>query len=152
MSIKDTYIQPMYLQITKSIYISSKTNKYEEHLTEITSKWSAYETCLDKLRTANINNIDTAMKEYEETLNKKFDKNIDDIKAVASISINPTFFPPNSHNSNSSSNQHSADITKWTLLKSPYFHSHALKFTKYISPISLEGDTLPQLKQWWDDI
>ena len=49
-------------------------------------------------------------------------------------------------NSPSSYKQPSADITKWPLPKPPDFHSHASKFTKYISSMTLEGDTLLQHK------
>ena len=92
------------------------------------------------------------MKEHEEILNIKIDTNIDAIKSVAYIYINQTFYPANSHDSNFSSNQHSADITKCTLLKSPYFHSHASNFTKHLLPMTLEGDTLLQLQKWRDAI
>ena len=92
------------------------------------------------------------MKENEEILNTKVDKNIDGVKAVASISIYPTFSPPNSHNSCSFSNKPSADITKFTLLRSPYFQSHASHITKQLSSITLEGNTLLKLKKWWDAI
>ena len=66
MIIKDTQIQSLSLQITKIIDTSSKSDNIETQLTGITSKVSAYEVRLDKLRTANINNIDTSMKEHEE--------------------------------------------------------------------------------------
>ena len=62
MSIKDTQIQPLYLHVTKLTYTSSKTDKHEEQLTDITSKLSAYEIRLEKLSTANTKNIYTAMK------------------------------------------------------------------------------------------
>ena len=116
------------------------------------SKLSPYETRLDKLSTSNINIIDTQMKEHEQILNTKIDKNIDDLKAFAYSSINLTFFPQSSHNSSSLSNQTSADITKWPLLKSPDFHSHVYQFTKHISPMNLDGNTLLQLKKWRDAI
>ena len=57
------------------------------------------------------------MKEHKEIMNTKFDKNIDDIKSVAYISINTTLSRTNSHNPHSSTNQSSADINKLKLLK-----------------------------------
>ena len=78
------------------------------------------------------------MKEYEEILNTKIDKNIDDIKAEPYRSIIQTFYPLNPHNSHSSTNQPSADINKWPLLKSPDFHSHASHFTKNLLPMNLK--------------
>ena len=74
------------------------------------------------------------MKEHEEILNKKIDTNIDYLTDETSSSINQTFYPLNSHKSLSSSNQHSADINKLPLLKSPDFHSHASQFTKNYHP------------------
>ena len=88
------------------------------------------------------------MKEHEEILNTKFDKNIDDLKSVAYISINTTFFPPKSHNYHSSSHQPSDDITKWPLLKSPDFHSQASQFTKHLSQMTLEGYNLLHIQKW----
>ena len=82
------------------------------------------------------------MREHEEILNMKIDTKIDDLKYEASRSINHTFYPLNSHNSHSSSNQPSADINKLPLLKSQYFHSHASQFTKHLSPITLQLYTL----------
>ena len=135
LSIKDKRIQPLSLQIT-----------------EISSKFLSYETRLDKLSIAKINKFGTAMKEHEEILNTKIVKNIHYPKYEASRSINQIFSPPNSHNYCSSSNQPSADITKLPLLKSLGFHSHASHFTKHLSPMTLEGDTLLQLQKWWDTI
>ena len=82
------------------------------------------------------------MKEHKERTNTKIDTNIDDIKAEESRSRNQTFSPLNSHNYNSSSNQPSDDVTQWPLLNSPGFHSHASYFTKRLSHLNLEGDTL----------
>ena len=52
----------------------------------------------------------------------------------------------------SSNEKTPADITKWTLLKAPEKYSHPSQFTKYLSSINLQGDTLLQLKKWWDAI
>ena len=92
------------------------------------------------------------MKEYEEIPNTKIDTHIDELKAESYISINSTFSTINSNNSPSYYNEASADINKWPLLKSTGFHSHDSEFTKYISPMTLEGDTLVQLQKWWDAI
>ena len=43
-------------------------------------------------------------------------------------------------------------LIKWTLLKSPYFYSRALKFTKHVSSMTLEGDTLLQIQKLRDAI
>ena len=50
----------------------------------------------------------------------------------------------------SSYDQTPADIIKWPLLKSTYFHSHSSKFIKHLSYIILEFNTLLQLQKWWD--
>ena len=71
------------------------------HITEISSKLSAYKTLLDKMSINNICKFDTAMKENEELLKKKIDK----IKAKASSSNNKTVYDINSNNSPSSYNQ-----------------------------------------------
>ena len=92
------------------------------------------------------------MKEHEDILNMNIDTNIDEPKAKASSSINKTFSPLNSKQYPSSYNQPSSDTNKWLLLKSSYYHSYASQFTKRISPITLEGDTLLQLQKWWDNI
>ena len=92
------------------------------------------------------------MKEYKEVINTNIDINIDDLKAEAYISINKKLSPINPKKYPSSYNQPSADINKWPLLKSTYFLSHASQFTKNISPMTLEGKTLIQLKKWQDYI
>ena len=103
--------------LTKLVDNISKTYKHEEQLTEFSSKFPAYETCLDKLIISNAKKIETAIIEHDEILNTRIDTNIDDLKAEASRSINQTFSPPNSKNYHSSSNQFLADITQWPLLK-----------------------------------
>ena len=92
------------------------------------------------------------MKEHEEILITEIDKNINDLKSKASSFINKIFSPLNLKNSPYSSNQPSADINKWPLLKSPYFPSRASQFTKHQSPMTLEGKTLLQLQKWWYSI
>ena len=89
------------------------------------------------------------MKEHEEVIKTKIDANIDDLKYEASISINQTFSPLNSRNFHSYSNQPSADIKTFPLLKSPDSHSHASQFTQHLSPITLEGYTLLQIQKRW---
>ena len=88
LSIKDTHIHPLSLQIT-----------------EILSKLSAYKNLLDKLSISNINKFEAEMKEHEEIPKTKTNTKINGIKSEASISINQTFSPPDSHNSHFSSNQ-----------------------------------------------
>ena len=43
-------------------------------------------------------------------------------------------------------------LVKWELLKSPGKSSHAFQFTKRLSSINLEGDTLLQFQKLWDSI
>ena len=88
------------------------------------------------------------MKENEELLKN----NIDELKAKSSRSINNTVYTLNTNNFPSSYNQPSDDITKCPLLKSPDFYSRASQFTKNISSMTLEGDTLLQIQIWWDSI
>ena len=85
----------------------------------------------------NISKFETATKKNEDLLNTKIDTEIDKFKAEASSSINKTFSSLNSNKYPSSYNQPSADIIKWSLLKSPDFHSHASQFTKHLSPMTL---------------
>ena len=77
---------------------------------------------------------------------------IDELKSKLSSSFNKTVPPLSSNNSPYSYNQPSDDIIKWPLLKSPYFHSHASQFTKNLSFMNLEGDTLIQIQKLWDVI
>ena len=58
----------------------------------------------------------------------------------------------NSNKYPSSYDQTSADIIKWPLLKSPEKYSHASQFTKHLSFMTLEGDTLLEIKKWPDVI
>ena len=81
---------------------SSKTDKQGENLTEISSKFSAYENCLDKLSIAGITKLETIMEEQEEILNMKIDTHIDYLKSEASSSINNIFYPLHLNNSPSS--------------------------------------------------
>ena len=117
-------------------------------ITEISSKFSAYDNRVDKMIINNISKFDTAMKEDEELLKNKIDK----FEAEASSSINKTVSALNSKNPPYYYNQSSDDIIKWPLLKSPDFHSHASQFTKHLSLMTLEGETLLQIQKWWDAI
>ena len=101
---------------------------------------------------ANITNFETATKEHKEISYTTIDTKIDEFKDEASRSINNKFYPMSSNSSPFSYNQPSTDINKWLLRKSPNFHSHASKFTKDISPMALEGDTLLKIQKWWDAI
>ena len=56
------------------------------------------------------------------------------------------------YQSPSSYDQHLASIIKWTLLKSPDVHFRASQFTKNLSCMNLEGDTLLPIQKWWDAI
>ena len=51
-----------------------------------------------------------------------------------------------SNKNSSSSEQPTPDIMKWSLLKSPEKSSHTSRFTKMLSPLNLEGGTLPQIQ------
>ena len=46
----------------------------------------------------------------------------------------------------SSYEQTSSDLNKYPLLKSPEIYSHASQFTKHLSLMTLEGDTLLQIQ------
>ena len=52
-----------------------------------------------------------------------------------------------SNNISSFSYQMNAYLVKWPLLKSPDKYSHALQFTKNVSPLNLEAETIPQIKK-----
>ena len=71
------------------------------------------------------------------------------IKSEETISINTkaSSLKPNKYPS--SYDQPSADLIKSPLLKSPWFHYHASQFTKHISSMTLEGNTLLQLQKVW---
>ena len=101
---------------------------------------------------ANITKFETAMKEHEEILNTDIDTNIYYLKSEASIYINKTFSTLNSNKYPYSYNQPSSDTNKWPLLKSPDVHSHDSQFTKYLSHMTLEGETFLQLQKLLDDI
>ena len=51
-----------------------------------------------------------------------------------------------------SHDQTSDDIIKWPPPKSPEKYSRASQFTKHLSSMSLEGDTLLQIQKLWYDI
>ena len=86
------------------------------------------------------------MKENEELLKN----NIDKFKSKSSRFINNTVSPLSSNNYPYSYNQPSADIIKLPLLKSPGFHYHALQFTKHLSSMTLEVNTLLQIQKLWN--
>ena len=119
------------------------------HIKEFLSIFSAYENRLENMSFNNISKFETEMKEHEDILNTKIDTKIYDLKYEASSSINKKLSPLNSNNPPSSYKKPSSDINKLPLLKSPDFHSHPSQFTKHISPMTLEGDTLLKLKKWW---
>ena len=96
----------------------------------------------------NTSKLDIAMKKNEESLKN----NIDKFKEKASSSIMNKVSAINSKKSHSSYNQPSADIIKWKLIRSIYFHSHASQSTKHLSYMTLEGYTLLQIQKWWDAI
>ena len=43
-------------------------------------------------------------------------------------------------------------LIKWPLLKSPGKYSHASQFIKNLYYITLKGNTLLQIKKWWDSV
>ena len=89
--------------------------------------------------------FDTARTENEDYFKIKFNK----FKAKASIPIDMKLFALNSNKYPYSYDQHSYDIIKWPHLKSIDFHSHTSQFTKKLSFMNLEGDTLIQIKNGW---
>ena len=54
-----------------------------------------------------------------------------------------------SNKPSSSYDQASYDLIQLILLHSPGKSSHASKFTKHVSYMTLEGDTLLQIQKWW---
>ena len=76
----------------------------------------------------------------------------DEYKAEISSYIYMKLLTLNSNNCPSCYDQPSAGIIKWTLINSPETYSHASKFTKRISFMTLEGDTLLQIQKLWDSI
>ena len=75
-----------------------------------------------------------------------------EFKSKISSSIGMEISTLNSNKSTSSYDQNSADLIRWPLLEKPYFHSHESQFTKHLSFMNLEGDTLFQIQKWWDAI
>ena len=71
-------------------------------------------------------------------------------ETVSSIHINRSSLSSNIFSS--SYDQPSADLINCTLLKSPEKYSHASKFTKHLSFMTLEGDTVLQIQKWQDAI
>ena len=57
-----------------------------------------------------------------------------------------------SNKSPSSYDQPSAGLVKLPLLKSPEKYSHASQFIKHLSFMTLEVNTILQIKNWWDAI
>ena len=81
--------------------------------------------------------------ENEEYLKNKFDKYNYEI----SNSIDMKLLTLYSNKSPSYYDQPSANIVKLQLLNSPEKYSHASQFTKHISFMTLEGDTLLQIQK-----
>ena len=57
-----------------------------------------------------------------------------------------------SNKSSSSYDQHYNDIIPWSLLNSTEKYSNASKFTKHLSSMNLEVNTLIHIHKWWDAI
>ena len=72
------------------------------------------------------------------------------IKTINSLDMNLSAITSNKPSP--SSGQPSAGLIKWPLLKSLEKYSHASQFTKHLSSMNLEGDTLLQLQKLWDAI
>ena len=77
---------------------------------------------------------------------------LNELKSKTFSSIDMKVLTLNSDKSPSSDDQHSSDLNKWPLLKSPETFPHASQFTKHISFMTLEGDNLLQIQKWWYDI
>ena len=72
----------------------------------------------------------------------------DELKYETLISIDIKLLTLSSNKYPSYYDQHSADLIKWPILKSPDKYCHASQFTKHLSFITLEGDTLLQIKNY----
>ena len=83
--------------------------------------------------------------ELEATTNTR----IDELKSESVSSLGMKISTLNSNKPYSSYDQPSVDLIKWPLLKSLEKSSHASQFTKHISSMTLEGDTLLQIQKWW---
>ena len=120
-----------------SLWIKEITSKKYYQAKSISSFTSNYNDRIENMRNNNkiSTKFDTERKENEDYFKMKLDK----FKPRAYSSIDMKAFSLNSKKSTSSYDQPSADIIKWPLLKSPYFHSHASQFTKHISFMTLEG-------------
>ena len=71
---------------------------------------------------------------------------LNEFKNETVISIDMKLSTLNSNKLAYSYDQPSADLIKWTLLKSPGKYYHSSQFTKHISSITLEDDTLIHLE------
>ena len=72
---------------------------------------------------------------------------LNDFRYEAVIFIDTKLSALSSNKPPSSYNQTPYDLIKWSLLNSPAKNPHASKFTKHISSMNLEGETLIQIKK-----
>ena len=77
---------------------------------------------------------------------------MDEFKSESLSSIDMKLLTLNSSKYPSSYDQPSANFIKFPLLKSPKKYSHASQFNKHLSFMTLEGDTLIQIKKLWGEI
>ena len=93
-------------------------------------------------------NIKRSKTKLEETMKMK----ANGFKYETYSSVDMKLLTLNSIKYHSSYDQPSADLINCTLLKSPEKYSHASKFTKHLSFMTLEGDTVLQIQKWQDAI
>ena len=80
------------------------------------------------------------------------DMRLYELKCDTVISLDMKLSSLTSNKPSCSYDQPSSDLIKWSLPKSPGKHSHASQSTKHISSMTLEVDTLLQIKKWWDAV
>ena len=130
-------LQPLALQAKYNSEILNKQNI-------LMSSIKSYYEFLDKMSIKNIIKFDTARNENKELLKKNFGS----FKAESFSSMNMKTSALDLYKYPYSYYQPSDYLVKWPLLMSPYLHSHSSQFTKHLSFITLEGNTLIKTQKW----
>ena len=124
---------------------------------KVSSFKTSYDESLNKISARNkiSTNIETVKTELESKMNTKLDELKIEIKADNTTKFDPlnmklSYFALDKPYY--SCDQPYYDLIQWPLLYSPEKSSYASKFTKHLSSITLEGDTLIQIQKSWDAI
>ena len=121
---------------------------------DISSKQSEIEKLFNK-RLENMSNKNRISTKYEITraaIEYNLNMKLNEYKSKTSSSISMKLLTINPNKMFSSYDQHSADLIKCKLFKSPEKYFHASKLTKHLLFMTLEGNTLIQIEIWWDAI